>query len=211
MFYKIIVPIVRVIIFFLNGRQDFRGQNNLPQKESYIIVAPHRTWWEPLLFALAVSPTPCAFMAKKELFKNPLLAFILRHANAFPVDRQHPGPSTIKTPVKDLTKRQLSLIMFPSGTRYSSQLKGGAVLISKLAQKPLVPVVYQGPLTFTGFLKHQRCTINFGQPIYLEHKLKVNAENTELINQQMQAAWDQLDDQINPNFQYQPPKKSKTH
>ncbi|MBA1394520.1 1-acyl-sn-glycerol-3-phosphate acyltransferase, partial [Lactobacillus sp. XV13L] len=125
MFYKVLVPIVRFIIALLNGNTHYEGLDNLPRDESFIMVAPHRTWWEPLLFALAVSPLPCAFMAKKELFKNPVLRFILTHANAFPVDRKHPGPSVIKTPVRDLTARNLSLIMFPSGTRYSNDLKGG--------------------------------------------------------------------------------------
>lgn len=207
MFYKFMVPIVRFIVWLLNGHVHYEGQDNLPTNESYIMVAPHRTWWEPLLFALAVSPTPCAFMAKKELFKNSFLAFILKHANAFPVDRKHPGPSTIKTPVKDLNKRNLSLIMFPSGTRYSSQLKGGAVLIAKLSKKPLVPVVYQGPVKFTGFLKRQRCVIKFGAPITVPRTLKVNEENTELVNQQMSQAWHEIDHSIDPNFQYVPPVK----
>ena len=93
------------------------------------------------------------FMAKIELFKNPVLRFILNHAHAFPVDRQNPGPSALKIPVKGLRAGKLSLIIFPSGTRHSSELKGGALLISKMAQKPMVPVVYQGPLSSKGFLK----------------------------------------------------------
>ncbi|UQS83485.1 lysophospholipid acyltransferase family protein [Bombilactobacillus thymidiniphilus] len=207
MFYKIIVPIVRFIVFLLNSNTHYEGKENLPTDQSYIMVAPHRTWWEPLLFALAVSPTPCAFMAKKELFQNPILRFILKHSNAFPVDRKHPGPSTIKTPVKDLNKRNLSLIMFPSGTRYSSQLKGGAVLIAKLSQKQLVPVVYQGPLSFKNFLKRQRCTVKFGKPISISRCMKVDETNTELVNQQIEQAWQKIDQSIDPNFKYVLPTK----
>ncbi|UQS81595.1 1-acyl-sn-glycerol-3-phosphate acyltransferase [Bombilactobacillus folatiphilus] len=209
MFYKMMVKIVQFVIWIINGNVKYEGLEHLPKNESYIMVAPHRTWWEPLLFALAVKPTPCAFMAKKELFKNPIIAFIIKHSNAFPVDRQHPGPSTVKVPVKDLNKRNLSLIMFPSGTRYSSQLKGGAVLIAKLSKKPLVPVVYQGPLTFSGFLKRKRSVIKFGEPIFIERSMKVDETNTEMINQKMSSAWQAIDHSINPDFQYIPQSKNK--
>ena len=74
MFYKFMVHVVRVIVALINGNTHFQGKENLPNNESFIMVAPHRTWWEPILFALAVSPLPCAFMAKKELFKNPIYA-----------------------------------------------------------------------------------------------------------------------------------------
>ncbi|MSE22691.1 1-acyl-sn-glycerol-3-phosphate acyltransferase, partial [Lactobacillus parabuchneri] len=86
--------------------------------------------------------------AKKELFKNPILRWVLLHANAFSVDRDNPGPSAIKKPVRILRKSDLSLILFPSGTRHSTQLKSGAALIAQLSGVPLVPTVYQGPLTF---------------------------------------------------------------
>jgi 1-acyl-sn-glycerol-3-phosphate acyltransferase len=155
MFYKFIRAFVRGLVFLLNGRFDVIGKENLPDKP-YILVAPHRTWWEPIFFALVIAPRDATFMAKKELFKNPILRYILVHAHAFPVDRAHPGPSAIKTPVKALKKEGRVLIMFPSGTRYSEELKGGASLIAKLSKAPLVPFVYQGPLTFGGLMLHNK-------------------------------------------------------
>ena len=100
-------------------------------------------WFDPIYFALAGSPKKFSFMAKKELFKNPILRWILVHANAFSVDRDNPGPSAIKKPVRILRKSDLSLILFPSGTRHSSQLKSGAAFIAQLSGVPLVPAVYQ--------------------------------------------------------------------
>jgi len=166
MFYKVIRVLVRGLVFLLNGRYDVVGRENLPNKP-YILVAPHRTWWEPIFFALVIAPRDATFMAKKELFKNPILRYILIHAHAFPVDRAHPGPSVIKTPVKALKKEGKVLIMFPSGTRYSEDLKGGAALIAKLSKAPLVPFVYQGPLTFGGLMKHKQITIGVGPEIDL--------------------------------------------
>lgn len=69
MFYKFIRVIARGIVFILNGRYKVVGKENLPDKP-FILVAPHRTWWEPIFFALVISPREATFMAKKELFKN---------------------------------------------------------------------------------------------------------------------------------------------
>lgn len=201
MFYKIVRPIVRFIVWVLNGHLHVHHKDRIPQG-NYILAAPHRTWWEPIMFALAASPMEFMFMAKIELFKNSVLRFILEHAHAFPVDRKNPGTSAIKTPVKGLKKGELSLIIFPSGTRHSSELKGGTLLIAKLSGKPIVPVVYQGPLTFKGLLKRKPMEVCFGEPIYVDRKVKLNKETEAEYDQKLQEAWDKLDQEQNPNFHY---------
>lgn len=201
MFYRFIRPIVRFIVWVLNGHLHVHHKDRIPEG-SYILAAPHRTWWEPIMFALAASPTEFMFMAKIELFKNPVLRFILTHSHAFPVDRKKPGTSAIKIPVRGLKSNKLSLIIFPSGTRHSAELKGGTVLIAKLSGKPIVPVVYQGPLSFKDLLKRQPMEINFGKPIYVDRKTKVNKASEHDYDEKMQEAWDKLDQEQNPNFHY---------
>lgn len=202
MFFSFARFIVRILAWLLNGRINVENKSALPEG-TYVLVGPHRTWWDPIFFALAASPRKFTFMAKEELFKNPILRFILKHANAFPVNRQNPGPSAIKTPVKALRSKDLSLIMFPTGSRYSSELKGGAVVIAKMARVPLVPAVYQGSLKFSDVLKRKKITIRFGEPIPIDPKLKLNDENLTMIGDQMQAAFDQIDHDINPDFKYE--------
>ena len=201
MFYRIIRPIVRFIVWILNGHLHVHHKDRIPEG-NYILVAPHRTWWEPVMFALASSPMEFMFMAKIELFKNPVLRFILKQAHAFPVDRKHPGPSVLKIPVKGLKEGKLSLIIFPSGTRHSTKLKSGAIVIAKLSKKPLVPVVYQGPLTFRDLLKRKPMEICFGDPIYIDKKKKMDHQNERNYDEQMQKAWDKLDKEQNPDFHY---------
>lgn len=201
MFYRFIRPIVRFIVWLLNGHLHVHHKQRLPEG-NYILVAPHRTWWEPILFALAASPMEFMFMAKIELFKNPILRFILKHAHAFAVDRKHPGPSVLKIPIKGLKKGKLSLIVFPSGTRHSAALKSGALVIARLSKKPLVPVVYQGPLTFWGLLKRQSLDVCFGSPIKVAVKGKMSKNQEEAIYSELEQAWDQLDQEQNPDFHY---------
>ena len=208
MFYSFMRGLVRLIITIINGRPRYQGRENLPEG-AYILVGPHRTWFDPLYYALAGSPMKFSFMAKEELFKNPVLRFILVHANAFPVNRQHPGPSAIKTPVKFLRSGKLSLIMFPSGTRHSQELKGGATVIAKMAGVPLVPTVYQGPLTFKQLFSRQRVTVRFGQPIDIDRKLKLDEAGQKQIETKMLPAFDDLDRQIDPTFKYVDPATTR--
>lgn len=202
MFYSFIRVVARFILLVINGNAHYENKEVLPDGP-YVLVGPHRTWWDPIYFAVAASPRKFGFMAKQELFHNPILRWILVHANAFGVDRAHPGPSVIKTPVKMLKRQDLGVIIFPSGTRYSSELKGGAMLIAKLAKVPIVPAVYQGPVKFSGLFKRKRVTVRFGEPITVPAG-KLTDDVTAQIGDQMQAAFDQLDKEIDPNFKYVP-------
>lgn len=205
MFYSFIRVVVRIILFIVNGNAHYEHKDRLPEG-NYILVGPHRTWFDPIYYAVAGSPKKFSFMAKIELFKNPILRWILVHANAFSVDRSNPGPSAIKTPVNLLKKSDLSLIMFPSGTRHSQDLKGGVAVIAKLSKTPIVPTVYQGPLTFKQLLTRKRVTVSFGEPFYVDPKLKLDENGFHQIEQQMQDGFKQLDTEINPDFHYVDPK-----
>ena len=203
MFFTFMRGVVRVVLFIVNGPFEIQNKEALPTNENYILVAPHRTWWDPLYMAVAARPKKFAFMAKEELFKNAFLRFILKNANAFSVNRAKPGPSAIKTPIKILKETDLSLIMFPSGTRHSTALKGGMAMIAKMAKVRVVPVVYQGPVTLKDLFKRKKVVIRFGEPIDVSDIKKLNAEGLQLIEERVQGAFDNLDKAIDPTFKYQ--------
>ena len=58
-----------------------------------------------------------------------------------------PGTEAVRYPVKMLRKSDRSLIMFPSGSRHSSDVKGGVAVIAKTAKLRLClqPVRGQDP------------------------------------------------------------------
>ncbi|CAH0419161.1 lysophospholipid acyltransferase family protein [Periweissella ghanensis] len=205
MFYSIARTIVRFLLFIINGKTKIYNHNKLPEG-TFILAGPHRTWWDPLFFAVAGAPLKFSFMAKIELFKNPILRWILVHANAFAIDRKNPGPSAIKTPVKNLKSEDLGLIIFPTGSRHSSELKAGTMMIAKLSGRPVVPVVYQGPVKFSQLFKRNNVSIMFGDPIYVERREKLDDENVAVFTKKLQAAFDQLDFDLDPNFKYIDPK-----
>lgn len=209
MFFSFMRGFCRVLFFVINGNLEIQNKEKLPQDENYILVAPHRTWWDPLYLAVAARPKKFAFMAKEELFKNPIIRFIIVHANAFPVNRQKPGPSAIKTPVKLLKNTDLSLIMFPSGSRYSSDLKGGMTVIARMAKVRIVPCVYQGPLTLGGLFLRKKVIIRFGDPIDISDVKKSDKAGIAMVDERLMKAFNQLDYEVNPEFKYVIPEKNK--
>ena len=97
----------------LNGNAHYHHKDNIPdQEENYILVSPHRTWWDPVYMAFATKPKQFIFMAKKNSSPIVFLAggFV---CGAFPIDRENPGAEAIKYPVNMLKKSNRSLIMFP--------------------------------------------------------------------------------------------------
>ncbi|MEG0254794.1 MAG: 1-acyl-sn-glycerol-3-phosphate acyltransferase [Vagococcus sp.] len=207
--YRFLLYVVRFLTFFINTNARYIGRDNLPKEENYVLVGPHRTWYEPLYFAMGAWPKKFSFMAKKELFDNPILGFILKKCHVFPVDRENPGPSAIKTPVKALKNTDLSVMVFPSGSRYSDDLKGGAAVIAKMAKVKIVPAVYQGPVKFSRLWTKRRVTLAFGEPIDISDIKKLNKEGIEEVERRMQEAFNKLDNQINPDFVYEKPVKKE--
>ncbi|MDF7636863.1 1-acyl-sn-glycerol-3-phosphate acyltransferase [Leuconostocaceae bacterium ESL0958] len=208
-FYHIIRVIIVSIIWPITGRINYLNRDRLPKDENYVLVGPHRTWWDPVWYALAAFPKQFIYMAKQELFKHWALRKLITALGAFPVDRQKVGMETIRYPINELKNGQRSLIMFPSGSRHSQSLKSGSLVIAKLAKKPIVPAVYQGPVKFSHLFKRNNTTINFGQPIYIDPKVKLTDETIEAYNEQILAAFQALDAEIDPDWVYHDPKANK--
>ena len=208
-FYDFLRGVAVGLMWAVNGRIKYMNRNRIPTDDNYVLVGPHRTWWDPVWYAVAAYPKHFIFMAKIELFKFPPLAWLIKSAGAFPVDRENVGPSVIKIPVNELKHGNRSLIMFPSGSRHNDELKSGSLLIAKMSGKAIVPAVYQGPVSFGQLFKRNNTTINFGEPIIIDRKDRLNKENIAKYTQMIQDAFDQLDHEIDPNFVYVDPKRDK--
>ena len=77
--YFLVFPIFRLLF---RGRTY--GNENVPMNGSLVIVANHGAHLDPPFLGHALG-RPVAFMAKAELFKIPLLSFIIKACGAYPV------------------------------------------------------------------------------------------------------------------------------
>ncbi len=157
---KFFVRLFFRIIFNLH----YEGRDNIPRGEAVIYASNHRSNADPpLLGGGAVGKY--AFMAKEELFRNKLFAWLIRTLGAFPVSRGKGDMSVIETAIDRLHNGR-SLMIFPEGTRSKDGKVGrghsGAALIAAKADRRIVPVgiVYGDKLKF-----RTRVTVKFGKPI----------------------------------------------
>lgn len=206
MFYNFVVRVIRALLLLLNGRMDVQNKEKLPENERYILASPHRSWLDPVYIAVAAFPHLYSTMAKKELFDRPFIAFFLKLMHAFPVNREKPGPSAIKQPVTILKEGKRNILIFSTGTRYDDQVKGGTSTVARLAKAPIVPVVYQGPFSFSALLKREKGHVRFGDPIYIPEG-RVTKEQMAEIDLQLAQSFQTLDKEINPNFVFEYFKK----
>ena len=93
-------------------------------------------------------------------------------------------------------------IIFPSGTRHSQELQSGAFVIARLANVPIIPAVYQGPLTFKSLFTRHKTHIAFGDPINIDRKTRLNDDVLADLEKQLNEKFKDLDKQIDPTFKY---------
>ena len=92
---------------------EYTGLENIPSDRNFIVAPNHISYFDPFLAGEAIKK-PIAFMGKKELFENRVLAFLLDYLACFAVNREKLEVSTIKT-VRDVMKTKhfnLCIIIF---------------------------------------------------------------------------------------------------
>ncbi|MCD7035807.1 1-acyl-sn-glycerol-3-phosphate acyltransferase [Metabacillus sp. GX 13764] len=172
----------------LFGRLKVYNKHHLPQNEGYVVACTHSGWVDVLWLGVSILPVKVNYMAKKELFQSAGLKWLMEHLNAFPVDRDNPGPSTIKVPRK-LLKEGKVIGIFPSGTRTSDEvpLKKGAVTIAATSKVALVPAAYAGPANLKELFQRKKPRLIFGEPIRLQEdapkKMQVDIMMNEMNEQ----------------------------
>ena len=149
--------------FIFRGKTE--GAENIPKNGGVIIAPNHISAWDPPL-AGAVMERPLNFMAKQELFDIPVLGFIIRRTNAFPVKRGRQDMSAMRNAFALLESGNV-LLMFPEGTRSKDgkigKARAGVGMVSCHAQVPVVPVRIENT---NKIFKFRKIKIKFGLPIY---------------------------------------------
>ncbi len=143
---KIIYELVSKLFVFPIYKFVFKGhligRDNIPQKDSFIMVSNHGSLLDPPLLGHALGRN-ISFMAKAELFSIPFLGFIIKACGAYPVKRGIADKNTIKTACKKLSDDN-SIGIFIDGTRQKNgrvnKPKQGAALLAFKNQKLLLPV-----------------------------------------------------------------------
>jgi 1-acyl-sn-glycerol-3-phosphate acyltransferase len=118
---------------------------NEPAEARYVVCANHISATDPIVISYAFKKNQIHFMAKKELFKIPVLKGLIGALGAFPIDRGGNDVGAIKKAV-GIVEGGECLGVFPQGHRYvgvdprTTPTKNGAALIATRAEADVVPV-----------------------------------------------------------------------
>lgn len=148
---------IAVTMATLNPLWKFRISGVMPEnpRRPFVAVSNHESFVDILL--ISHLHWEMKWLSKAELFRIPLLGWLMRLAGDIPVQR-----GTARSAIaamnrcKEILKEHVSVIIFPEGTRSVTDellpFKDGAFRLAIDAQVPILPMVVHG--TGTALRKH---------------------------------------------------------
>jgi 1-acyl-sn-glycerol-3-phosphate acyltransferase len=140
--YQLVSKLFVLPIYKFVFKGHLLGGENIPQKDAFIMVSNHGSLLDPPLLGHALGRN-ISFMAKAELFKIPILGFVIKACGAYPVKRGIADKNTIKTACEKLSNDNC-IGIFIDGTRQKNgrvnKPKQGAALLAFKNKKLLLPV-----------------------------------------------------------------------
>jgi 1-acyl-sn-glycerol-3-phosphate acyltransferase len=138
----------RTILFFAGIPVRVVHPEGLAVRRGFVVAANHESFAD-ILVLLSVLPLPVRFLAKRSIFRVPVLGWSIRAAGFVPVDRgdRARGATAVDASLK-LLKAGRSILVFPEETRTRTGdlllFKPGAALLALRSEAPLLPLGVAG-------------------------------------------------------------------
>ena len=178
---KVLRVIVRTAIFIyckIVYRAKIVGKENVPKKGAVIFCGNHRNYLDPPLIVVTAG-RHVHFIAKEELRKVKLLAFLGMVFEAIYVKRDAKDIASIKTSLKYL-KNNECIALFPEGTRNGiekgEKAKDGVAYFALNSDAKVIPVGIKG-----GTKLFEKVTITYGKPMDFSEERK-NRKDKEVMD-----------------------------
>jgi len=153
------------------GRCRYIDPDNVPKTGAVIIAPNHVSYLDPPTAGSGYRRVT-HFMAKQELFKIPVLGWLIKAVGSFPVKQHSADRNALRTALELLSKGEVVCI-FPEGTRSLDgkllPAQAGIGMIAIKSRAPVVPVALIGtervlpPHSF--FFHFSRVTVVYGRPM----------------------------------------------
>ncbi|MDR3078137.1 MAG: 1-acyl-sn-glycerol-3-phosphate acyltransferase, partial [Planctomycetota bacterium] len=82
-------------LFYCLGGLEARGGSRIPPEGPLIVASNHASYFDPMLLGAAMERS-LHFMARRTLFATPGFGWIIRQAQAFPLDREGDSREAIR-------------------------------------------------------------------------------------------------------------------
>ncbi len=181
-------------LFSVFFRWQVVGREHIPKEGPVILCANHISLFDPPLLGSGIE-RQVHFMAKEELFRIPVISFLITKFGAFPVKRGAGDRAAIRSALKLLEEGKVFGI-FPEGTRSTTGELGpglpGVAMFALKSDAAVVPVAIIGPYKLFRPVK-----IVYGCPIDLSEQKAAKAgsdtmkETTDLIMRHIKELIDQ--------------------
>lgn len=145
-------------------RMRYEGLEHIPPHSGFILASNHRGYFDPVFIASKLVQ-PVHFMAKAELFRNPLLSWLFHGLNAFPVSRGTGDTAAMDTARQIIHSGEV-LGIFPEGHRSKDgtllRIRSGLALLAGQTGADVLPCV----IYFDGTLRFRSAvTVRYGKLI----------------------------------------------
>jgi 1-acyl-sn-glycerol-3-phosphate acyltransferase len=161
-----------------------------------LIVSNHQSYLDPVLLGVRLE-RPLSYMAKSELFRNPLFAWLIRSLGAFPVKQGAGDVGAMKETIARLQEGR-ALNIFPEGSRTEDgellPIEKGIALVIRKAKVPVVPVVIDG--SFDAWPRES--TLPRASPIRIVygHPLDLSSMNRDQIIETIRVTFETMFDEL---------------
>ena len=131
------------------ARFDFDGVARIPRTGPVILVANHRSYFDPLVLAVAAARAgrPIRFLGKKEMFEAPLIGTFVRSVGTIRVDRGSGSTAPLEAAARALEAGEVVVVMpqgtIPRGPEFFDPVltgRPGAARLAKATGAPVLPI-----------------------------------------------------------------------
>ncbi|MGN0480663.1 MAG: lysophospholipid acyltransferase family protein [Lachnospiraceae bacterium] len=166
----------RVIIFLSGTKTTIIGMENVPEDEPVLFIGNHRSYFD-VVISYPLMKRNTGYIAKKEMLKIPVIRTWMKHLYCLFLDRDNikEGLKTILQAIDYVKNEQVSIVIFPEGTRNKGEglldFKEGSFKIAEKTGCKIVPMVCcNNEEIFENhfpWIKKTKTIIEFGEPIDL--------------------------------------------
>ncbi len=171
----------------------------VPLTGPVILASNHASYLDPMLIGAALH-RGINYLAREDLFRFPILGWVLRYWQAVPVNREGSGAKGLRA-ILDRLLAGGAIILFPEGTRTGDgklqPARSGIGLTVIKSTAPVVPVrvfgTFEAYSRYLSFPRSRRVAVKFGEPMSFEH---LKAEAKVCSKERLKQIYQQVADEI---------------
>ncbi|TKJ40310.1 hypothetical protein CEE37_08265 [candidate division LCP-89 bacterium B3_LCP] len=139
--YRFVRFLARLIFVVVYGFK-VKGADKIPMQGRAIYAANHRSLLDPPAVGVALK-REIRYLAKEELFRVPMLGYLIRHLGAIPIKRSKMDIDALRK-ATSLLENEQALVLFPEGHRSRNgemqQGLGGVGYLASQTNSPVFPI-----------------------------------------------------------------------